>query len=239
MATDQNMPSVRSKFLFGGVGGIAPVLMNLVVIDLETLLIDLTVLALISYLIRVMALFAIGGLVAVLNRTENDPLKIFQLGIAAPALITAFINGSNVTVPKKLADQHAAVSAVTSYATHINLISSSYAQPPSQEEIKQFSLPEETAAQQFYRGFFGAIPKNVWFVIVGSHLKREDAERQAEQVRAKGFSAGVYEPYGGNPYYPVVIGAQLTLSEAQQLRLKAINTGLPKDTYLWTFPSIR
>lgn len=90
--------------------------------------------------------------------------------------------------------------------------------------------------QQVYRGLFGATPKNVWFVISGSHPTREAAEKHAAEIRGKGFPAEVYAPYGNNPYYAVVIGSQMTLSEARQLRLKAIRSGLPKDTYLWTFP---
>lgn len=237
MPTVQDMPSIRTKFLIGGVGGIAPVLMNLVVIDLETLLIDLTALAVVSYLIRVAALFAIGGLVAVLNRTETDPLKLFQLGIAAPALITAFINGSNVTLPKKVSDQPVS-DAKTSLFPTIAPISSAYAQPGAQNEIKQFSFPKETATQQISRGLLGTLPKNVWFVIVGSHPKLEDAQRQAQQIRDQGFAADVYAPYGGNPYYAVVIGAQMTYADAQRLRSKALNAGLAK-AYLWTFPSLR
>jgi hypothetical protein len=151
--------------------------------------------------------------------------------------LTAFINGSNVTIPQKLADRQAAVPTSTFFTTDTNLIASAYAQPPAQEKIKQFSHPKETAAQQFYRGFFGSLPKNVWFVIAGSHLKKEDAERQAQQIQVKGFPADVYEPYGDNLYYAVVIGAHMTQSDAQKLRVKAINTGLPMDTYLWTFPT--
>ena len=45
------------RFLFAGLGGLAPLLLNLVVIDLQTLLLDLTLLAVLSYLMRVLALF--------------------------------------------------------------------------------------------------------------------------------------------------------------------------------------
>lgn len=232
MATRRNEDmSTRTKLLIGGLGGVAPVLINLVVIDLQTLLLDLTLLAAISYCVRVVALFAIGGIVAVLNKTENNPFKVFQLGIAAPALITAAINGSHVTIP----EQPSPHAAATGSGHRIALISSAFAQP-DQQEIKQFTLPKETAIQQITRGLIGSTPSNVWFVIAGSHLKKEDAEAQAAKIRAKGFAADVYAPYGDNPYYAVVIGAQLTRTEAQELRMKAINAGLPQDTYLWTFP---
>lgn len=68
--------------------------------------------------------------------------------------------------------------------------------------------------------------------------KFEDAEKQAKQISEKwqGFEGEVYAPYGEDPYYAVVIGANLTYQEARQLRQRAIAAGFSKDTYLWTFP---
>ena len=40
---------------------------------------------------------AIGGLWAYFHRSEVEPLKLFQLGIVAPAMITGMINASNVS----------------------------------------------------------------------------------------------------------------------------------------------
>lgn len=220
--------SGRDRFLFAGLGGIAPVLLSLIVIDLQTLLFDLTVLAVLSYLIRVLALFALGGLVGWLHQTERDPVKIFQLGIAAPALLAAAINGNRVTLPQ--------VPPEAPVQGSLQLVLPVYAQPRPEPEVKQFSLPKETPMQQVYRGLFGKTPNNLWFVIAGSHRTQEAAANQAREFRRKGFEAEVYAPYGGNPYYAVVIGAQLTQAEARQLRLKAITAGLPQDTYLWTFP---
>jgi len=218
----------------GGVGGIAPVLINLFVIDLAAILIKVTFLVVISYLIRVIALFVVGGFVAYLNK-ERDLYKVFQLGIAAPALITAIINGNNVTAPKPNVTVPRAAS--TYYITFFP--TPAYAQAPNRDDIKQYTLPKETALQQFNRGLFGTTSKNIWFVIAGSHLTKEDAEQATQQIRQRGFSADVYAPYGDNPYYAVVIGANLTLPEAQKLRVKAIEEGLRRDTYLWTFPELR
>lgn len=215
------------RFIFAGLGGLAPLLMNLVVIDLQTLLLDLTLLAVLSYLIRVVALFVLGGIVGWLHKTECDPVKLFQLGIAAPALITAAINGGQVTIPEKPAEAVLRTSL---------FVATAWAQPAAETRLKEFSLPKETATQQVFRGLLGATPKNVWFVIAGSHRTQQAAEQQAAGIRRKGFPADVYAPYGGNPYYAVVIAAQVTLPQARQLRLKAIRSGLPSDTYLWTFP---
>lgn len=220
--------SDRQRFLFAGLGGIMPTLLNLIVIDLETLLLSVTLLSVLSYLIRVLALFAIGGVVGWLNRSECDPVKLFQLGIAAPALITAAMNGGRVALP----DAPAAPNQQVSW----HIVSAAHAQ--AEPALKRFTMPAETSAQQIYRGFFGALPKNVWFVVAGSHLTQEGAEQQVRRLRDNypNFSAEVYEPYGGNPYYAVVIGEQLTLEEAKKLQQQAISAGFPKDTYLWTFP---
>lgn len=238
MVPEDQTLATQKKFAIGGLGALAPILLSLLVIDLGTLLIDLSVLALVSYLIRVTALFVVGGVIAILNKAENDPWKVFQLGIAAPALLTTAINGSNVTLPKKPAPQDTTSSQSIGSTEQPSLFALVYAQTPESEQKspKKFTLPKETPMQQIYRGLLGSTPKNVWFVIAGSYAKSDEAEKQVERIRAKGFSAEVYAPYRGNPYYTVVMGAQLTRAEAEQLRLRAIKEGLPSETSLWTFP---
>ena len=222
----------RQKILIGGLGALTPVVMNLLVVDLSTLLLSLTLLAGLAYLIKVAVLFYLGGLVAYFHKEENSPLKLFELGIAAPALITAFLNAQRVEMPHMPSPSAEVPSAAPLF------IGSAYAQPVSKQETKTFSLPQETTGEQLLRGFTGSISKRVWFVVAGSHLKLEDAEKQVQYIakRWPGFKGDVYAPYGGNPYYAVVIGANLTYEEAQDLRRRAIIGGFPQDTYLWTFP---
>jgi predicted nucleic acid-binding protein len=222
----------RHKIIIGGLGALTPVVMNFLVIDINVLFVNLTLLAFIGYLIRVVILFYLGGLVAFLHKDENSPVKLFELGIVAPAIITALLNGTKIEAPK--ADvKHAETTTVSAL-----LIPKAYAQAVKKEDIKTFSLPKETSKQQLWRGLTGASPNNVWFVIVGSHLKIEDAKKQAQLIAKewKDFKAEVYAPYGENLYYAVVIGANLTHEEAQKLRQKALLAGFSEDTYLWTFP---
>jgi SPOR domain len=226
-AQDSSVGS-RQRFLVAGLGGVSPVLVSLLVIDLQTLLLKVTPILVISYLIKILALFALGGLIGWLHKNEHELFKLFQLGIAAPALITAGINGTRIPLPEAV--------PVTTTRASFSLVGEAYAQPAQHPTTKQFSYPQETANQQIARGLFGKLPENVWFVIVGSHLAQESANKQAEELRIRGFSADIYLPYGGNPFYAVVIGAQMTRSDAQALQQKAIAAGLPKDTYLWTFP---
>ena len=230
----------RQRIIAGGLGALVPVVLSLIVVDLETLRLEFTLLSVLSYALRAAGLFFLGALVGWAHKKEHDAFKVLQLGMAAPALLTTLINANRVSVPQT--PQTAPTQASTLWFPGV--IQSAYAQPPTPTAaatpqtptIRQYKYPAETPAQQIKRGLFGVTAKNVWYVVVASHLKAQDAETEAAQVRAKGFVAQVYAPYGTNPYYSVIIGANLTQSDAQKLRTQAIQAGLPKDTYLWTFP---
>ena len=92
--------TTQKKVFIGGLGALTPIIINLLVIDLTVLFVNLTVLAVFGYLLRVTVLFYLGGLVAYLHKDEKSPLKIFEFGIIAPALLTALINANNVEIPK-------------------------------------------------------------------------------------------------------------------------------------------
>lgn len=228
-SSDGALP-LKTRIVIGGLGGVAPVLLNLIVIDLQTLMLDLTALTLISYAIRVAALFTIGSLVAVFHKSETDLFKLFQLGIVAPALITATLNGSNVNVP-----QASQAPSGSSGTTEIfQLLPSAFAQAKD-PELKQFTMPKESTMQQIYRGLFGSSPSNVWFVIAGKQKDLALAKTQAAELKGKGFAAQVYAPYGGSGLYSIVIGAHLTQQDAEALRKRALAAGLSGETHLWTF----
>ncbi len=221
----------RKKLLIGGLGATTPVIVNLLVTDFKVLLVDVTIPTVIGFLIKAVVLFYVGGLVAVLHKDEKNPIRIFELGILAPALIISMVNGANIDTSKIQAQ----ISETS--APSFSLVASLYALPP-QEDVKQFTLPKENPKQQFLRGLTGSRNKNVWFVIVGSHGELEDAREQVRQIaqREDGFEAEVYAPYGRNTNYSVVIGALLTYKQAKKLKKRALDAGFPEDTYLWTFP---
>lgn len=224
--------STRQKVLIGGLGALAPIVMSLLAIDLEVLLLNFTVLAFLGYGIRVVLLFSVGGFFAFLHKNENSPLRVFELGIVAPALITTLLSAGQVEVPKAVPKPNPAS------PTSALFIPSAYAQDAEREGVKTFSLPQEAWTQQFLRGLTGSTTKKLWFVIAGTHAQLEGAREQARRINqeGKGFKAEVYAPYGGSPQYSVVIGAHLTYEDAQQLRARAIAAGFPQETHLWTFP---
>ncbi len=264
----------RQKVLIGGLGAFTPLLLNLLVVDFAVVFKHLTVSALVGYVVRALVLFGLGGLVAFLHTDETSRVKVFELGIFAPALITSVLNGGKSYIAKT-------AGAVSDARSTGSLVLGLYAQTPEKEKetpssakvkrgrasekaklapegekskppqttgkevvaqpihrenIRKFTVTQESTTQQFWRGLVGSTSTKVWFVIVGSHQNPQAAENQAEEIRhtGQGFDPQVYEPYGKNPNYAVVMGANLTLEEAQSLRERAIAAGL--STYLWTFP---
>ncbi len=91
----------KKRFLLGGGGALMPVLVSLLAIDIGAVLNDgsnLTTGNIIGIVIRYLILFVLGGIVAYLHEDEHKPFKIFELGIAAPALITSLITAQGISV---------------------------------------------------------------------------------------------------------------------------------------------
>ena len=222
------------KILIGGFGALTPIIMNLLVIDLEVLLVKLTLFAVLGYIIRVIILFYLGGMTAFLHKDEDSPVKIFELGIVAPALITALINAGQIDVPK------VDLTGTTEQTSTIQFVSSAYAQTPQEKdttkiEVKTFSMPKETTWQQLKRGFLGWRSKNTYFVIVGTHEKVEDAQKQINQIKekTKDFDLDIFSHYMAEKRYAVVIGKYLTKSDAENLNEKASRSGYFKEIRIY------
>jgi hypothetical protein len=97
--------SKLQMFALGALGGFLPILASLVTVDLAPIIDHLSGLSIgvyVGYSIRVLALILLGGLMALLNSEVQQPLTLVQLGIAAPALITSYINAS-VPTPSRVA----------------------------------------------------------------------------------------------------------------------------------------
>jgi hypothetical protein len=102
--------SVMTVFGLGALGGFLPVLASAASIDLSPIIDHptLTVGNYVGYVIKVTALVILGGIIASLNREVRQPIALVQLGMAAPALITAYINGSSPARPV-----HASISFIS------------------------------------------------------------------------------------------------------------------------------
>ena len=89
-----------TRFWIGGAGAMLPLLVTLLAVDLAPLIDNATHLTFGTYVgaaIRYIVLFTLGGVVAALNSDEVQPIKLVQLGIAAPALVSTYVNAQ---VPK-------------------------------------------------------------------------------------------------------------------------------------------
>src|SRR5437016_3114346 len=88
--------SNRARFFWGGAGALAPILLNLLVVDLVGVFRELAWPVVTGYAVKVLILFVIGGLWAAMHRAEVEPVKLFQMGIVAPAIILSTNNGINL-----------------------------------------------------------------------------------------------------------------------------------------------
>jgi hypothetical protein len=105
--------SRTGAFLLGALGGLLPILVSLLTIDLAPIIDHPDALSFgnyCGYCIRVLVLLLLGGAMALLNNEVKHPFAIVQLGIAAPALVTSFIHGAPGRLPPV---QHAFFSIVS------------------------------------------------------------------------------------------------------------------------------
>lgn len=86
------------KFYIACLGALTPIITNLLVVDLNTSLHNLSAIEGITYAIRLFALCASACIVVFLNSDEQRPVKLFQLGVMAPALLTSLINGATISI---------------------------------------------------------------------------------------------------------------------------------------------
>lgn len=107
-----------------------PVLVSLLTIDIGAALAsdsNLTTGNIVGLGVRYIILFIIGGVVAYLHEEEIKPFKLFELGIAAPALITSLITAQGITNPSPPRQNKAALEG-------ISIIKTAYAGEESRPE---------------------------------------------------------------------------------------------------------
>jgi hypothetical protein len=97
----------KEVFFFGAIGGVMPILVTIISVDLSPIIDNPDSLTLGNYIgfgLRVVALIIAGGVVALMNcnvKTPLTPVTLVQLGITAPALLTSFINAGGVPRRKR------------------------------------------------------------------------------------------------------------------------------------------
>ena len=84
----------RKRFLIGGIGALTPILLTVLTLDIAILLSDkhaLTQANIFWIALRNIVLFILGGLVSYLHEDEQKSFKLFEIGIAAQALLTSLV----------------------------------------------------------------------------------------------------------------------------------------------------
>src|SRR5580692_10294324 len=79
--------SKRERFLIGGAGGLAPILMFFVNGSVPRYFNSAFAFEALGFLARAVFLFVIGGFVVLLYPEVKQRIKVFQLGLSAPAMI--------------------------------------------------------------------------------------------------------------------------------------------------------
>jgi hypothetical protein len=224
------------KAILGALGGFSAVLVKFlgqdyanVVAHVSNLTADQVLAYKVGYGILTPILMFLGAFVAWIS-DEQKRMKIVALALAAPAMITTWSGG-----------QH-----VESKAAFLGLfVPSVYAQPldPVKGNIKVENpdvITEKDTLQQIQKGigvFFGydKQPPKYW-VIVGSYKEKDAAKQFADKINAenKTLNAWVGLSLPQNDYYPVIVGDYSSLSEAKELRRKALATKPIKEAYFST-----
>jgi hypothetical protein len=233
------------RFYIACLGALTPIITNLLVVDLNTTLNNLSVIEGMNYAIRLAALCASACVLVFLNSDEVRPVKLFQLGIMAPALLTNLINGATISIKANAqATQNSAIQTPLPQKSEFpSLVGSAFAQPgptpaPQASQPKDCLLPAElSTTQQILKGLIGLVPDNKWYVVVGSYGALPGATQDATEIRARfgtRYSVSICKPLGPpDGQYRVVIGENLTYADATRFKVDAIAAGFGDNTWLW------
>lgn len=84
------------RLIIGGLGALTPVVAQLLLVDLERVFAQATIYAVLGYAIRVAVLFGVGVLAVYLDDSEFSRARLYQIGMSAPALLLATMNGAQL-----------------------------------------------------------------------------------------------------------------------------------------------
>ncbi|MFV2055619.1 MAG: SPOR domain-containing protein [Thiohalomonadales bacterium] len=243
---------VKERILLGSIGGITPILVTVLVIDLKLVFATYDMFDWAGFLVRSSVLMFLGALIAYLHQKETERYKIFQLGMAAPALLAAAINGYSKPVSEPVMQK-----VVTERPVSLQMhrapgffMSSAFAADAEGELIESKVTPidisiyknsdfirtesEIKPVDRFLRGLVGkqVSDTNNWFVIVGSHGDKEAAFKHVERLKKNDYIAKVYAPVENSTFFAVAIATHLSQKEAIKVREQAIKDGFPDDIYI-------
>lgn len=198
--------TARDRIAIGGLGGVAPVLVNLIVVDMVSSLAGFTLIVGLAYAVRVLAMVGAGAIAGWLHEDEVKPTKVFQLGMVAPALLTGMMNGAALRMD---AVKHEAAHTQTSWSFFVPL--------HAQVAAAAFQLPQETVGQQVMRGVFGITSEVKDWVLQVEAVRTEQEARLVYGVLTRSFPSlrfVIFRPSAGIDAWLVTVGEQMTQQEA-------------------------
>jgi hypothetical protein len=223
------------KAILGALGGLPAVLVKFigqdyanVVAHASNLNADQLLAYKVGYGLLTPILMFLGAFVAWLS-DEQKRIKVVAIAVAAPAMITTWSGGYK-------ADSH---------AFNDLLVPIAYAQAADSVKGKTSPVnPDATTEKgtwlQIQSGVgaffgYGKEPQKYW-VIVGSCKEKDAAQQFADKINAedKALNAWVGIKLPGNDFYPVIVGNYVFLSEAKELKRRALATKSIKDAYFST-----
>jgi eukaryotic-like serine/threonine-protein kinase len=159
------------------------------------------------------------------NPSNNGVPKWIYAGLAAIVLIVLLA----AVMRRKDAAPVATAPVVTASAT-------ATPQAPQAEA----PAPRAEAATPVSRAYSSPVSRphgrkaDGWSVIVGAYGAREPAEKRMRALMARWpkFHISVSERHAEKTHYLVVLGENLSEDQAEALRKRAVESGLPRDTYI-------
>jgi hypothetical protein len=177
-ATSIESTSLKSweRWLYGGLGAMAPLAVIGTTTDTVAVFSTITLVVAIAWTVKCAILFAIGGFVAFLHKTEGDNWKCFLIGISAPALITTGLSGTAARINSPASN------------AELSFFSRAFAAPNPETEaaakrIKVIPIAglKEGVAEQIKRGLFGVDPP-LSLVVISAEASEAAARTVAATV---------------------------------------------------------
>jgi chromosome segregation ATPase len=196
-------PSLKVKLIIGGIGGLAPILTKLIILDADTIAsylqsFDPKFWELVGYLLWSCILFSAGVFWAFIHKSENNLLKLFQLGIVAPAMITGIVQSSQLKAHNELMEnavnekeiveptEKESITLDTTRPKLMSLISTAYANDTRAEIDKK----PRTIWNQLIDGAL-ARPVDINIRTVAERLDSQEAQLRSEKSKVLSLERNV------------------------------------------------
>ncbi len=251
------------RFWIGGAGALLPLLVTLLALDLAPIIDHpdrITLGIAVGTTIRYVALFALGGVVALLNSDEDKPIKLVQLGIGAPALIASMLNAGSPAAPRiSLLDVLGVGSAYAQDSKQVlvaqgflgdvlrsvtgsvgNAIQASDVAKQADDVHKMTGSPVDSSgfaalwvsvnAKPFTKGSYGVIVASL-----GDHSDEDQARAVALQYSITYPTIGFMPvpTVGKSSQWAIFVASGLSQSEAQQAAAVVRKSGISRDAYVY------